>query len=133
MTISLNVKNSKLNEVYSFNIQGVRYYFHCYYNKRADGWQIVVYDSNNSPLTTTDPEILIDLGKMMPNAALLWGYVSDNGIFQGELVCVDTIGLGVDPVTKDNFGDGKQYQLVFFTQEEIEEFQLSEWTTYGIV
>lgn len=133
MTIALNIKGSVLNEVYSFNIAGIRYYFHCYYNARAKGWQVVIYDSNNHPLTTDDPEVLLDLGKMMPNAALTWKYVSDNSLFKGEIVCVDTIGLGVIPVTKDNFGDGRQYQLTYFTEEEIEEFQLEEWTTYNIV
>lgn len=133
MSISLNVKSSKLNEVYTFKIGGVKYYLHCYYNNRANGWQVVIYDSDNNPNKVTAPTPLADLGKMMPNAALTWRYVGENSLFQGEIVCMDTIGIGIDPVTLGNFGDGKPYQLVYFTESEIEEFRLSEWTTYGIV
>lgn len=133
MTIALNVKGSNLNEVYSFKISGIRYYLHVYYNERAKGWQVVSYDTNNNPITTPNAVPLLDLGKMMPNAALTWRYVTQNTPFQGEIVCVDTIGTGTDPVGKDNFGDGKQYQLVYFTENEIEEFRIAEWTTYKVI
>jgi len=125
MTIALNVNGDILDRVYSFKIEGNKYYFHVRYNQRVSSWQVCLYDSENNPLDNPDAELLLDLGRMMPNSALTWLY----GLFSGEIVCVDTIGDKAD-VVKDNFGDGKQYQLVYFTEEETDTYQLSQWTTY---
>lgn len=126
MTIALNVNGKVSNRVYSFTIEGNLYYFHVYYNQRWERWQVVLYNKDNNPLSTPDPTPLKDLGKMMPNSALTWRYK----IFDGEIVCVDTLSDGKTSVGKDNFGAGLQYQLVYFTEQETEEFRLEDWTTY---
>ena len=125
MPISINVDGDVLNDIYTFRIEGQVYFLHCYFNKRGSAWQAVLYDKNNNPYNS-EAEPLLDLGKMMPNSALTWRY----NIFKGELVCVDTEGFGKDSVAQGNFGDGKQYQIIYFSEEEIETFKIEEWTTY---
>lgn len=135
MTIALNVDGDDYNKVYKFNIEGAPYYFHVYYNTRSEGWQVVIYDTENNPTTTNKSEIqvLIDCGKMMPNGACVWRYSKSGGLFNGELVCVNMQGKSpskLEPVTKYNFGEGREYQLVYFTEDEIVDFDLASWTTY---
>lgn len=129
MPISLNIEGDVYNSINSFSIDSTKYYLHCYYTSRS-GWQLDIYDGDNNPSSAETLNPLLCTGRMMPNSALTWKYSRTSGLFSGEIVCVDYEGTGVIPVTKDNFGDGRQYQLTYFTEDEIEEYFLSEWTTY---
>ena len=114
MPVILNMDGDIYNQKQTFTIAGLTYRVHTYWNARS-GWYVSFYDSNDNP---------INLGiKLMPNAVLN-KYALDD-YYSGEIICVDTSPERdenrdlVEGLTLSNFGDGRRYQLVYFTEQEI--------------
>lgn len=124
MAVSLNINtdNDQLNQKQRFNIEGRIYILRTYFNSRKNigdpdrsgGWYIGLYDVD-------DVAILTGL-KLLPNRDMFFRS-SDTTIFTGSIFCVDTIDDNTDSVLDlDNFGQGKRYQLWYFTREELDDF-----------
>lgn len=135
MTVSLDIDGSLPNDVREFLIEGRTYYTHQVWNTRM-GWVISLYDQD-----PTKPDIVggvvepIIAGlKAMPNGGLTWLYqtISDGRLFSGDIIVWDTEAGDINTkILKDDLGQGKRFQLVYFTQEELELFRLTEFTTYN--
>lgn len=130
MTIALNISGDSPNQISQFTIEGVNYFFQTRWNTRM-GWTISIYDSNSNP--STDPSITPLLGglKCMSNGLLTWRYSREGGLFSGDIMILDTEGEFNGEITRDNFGEGRRYVPVYFTEEELVEFNISSITSYA--
>lgn len=129
MTVALNIDGDNPNQIIEFQIESVTYFFHVYWNTRS-GWYVSIYDSDNNPATNEEVTPILAGLKCMPNGLLTWRYTRETGLFSGDLLVLDMIGDGEDQVLRDNFGEDRQYVLTYFTEQELEDFQVGEFTSY---
>lgn len=135
MTVSLDIEGSLPNDVRDFLIEGRTFYTHQVWNTRM-GWSISIYN-----LDPTKPDIngatvtpIIAGLKAMPNGGLTWLYNTRSGseLFSGDIIVFDTEGGDINTkILKDDLGQGKRFQLIYFTKEELEKFRLEDFTTYN--
>ena len=124
MAVSLNINtdNDQLNQSQNFNIEGIVYIIKARFNSsrkvgdsnRDGGWYISLYDVDSNPMLTGI--------RCMPNRDM-FKLSLDPPLFTGTVYCVDT---ELDPannfINLDNFGQGKRYQLWYFSKEELDSF-----------
>ena len=129
MTIALNVDGDNPNQVLLFQIESVSYYIHVRWNERM-GWVFTFYDSSTDPTKTPDATPLLGAIKCMPMGLMTWRYSRSGGLFPGDILVLDTTGTINGTITRDNFGQGRRFVPTYFTQDELEEFQVSDFTSY---
>ena len=79
------------------------------FNSRDKGWYFDLYSNSN---------VLIKGGiKVMPNQSLLKRYILES--FSGDIVCI-RINDTEENVGRNNLGIGKDYELVYFSPEELD-------------
>lgn len=79
------------------------------FNSRDSRWYFDLYSDSNT---------LIKAGiKVMENQSLLQRYLLED--FSGDIVC-DKVGNTAEKVGRNNLGVGKDYELIYFSQEEID-------------
>ncbi len=135
MTVSLDIDGSLPNDVREFLIEGRSYYTHQVWNTRM-GWVISLYnqDPTKPDITGGDVVPIIAGLKAMPNGGLTWLYqtISGGRLFSGDIIVWDTEAGDINTqILKDDLGQGKRFQLIYFTKEELEIFRLTEFTTYN--
>lgn len=111
MPVTLNINtDDNFNQEQTFNIEGTTYILSTYYNFRK-GWYVGLYDVNRNP---------IRIGVNLMPVARVFDDVPD---IEGQIWCAPTEDFTDPvPVTRDNFGAGKLYNLVYLTNEEFIEF-----------
>lgn len=78
------------------------------FNKRGGSWSVSLRDSNGEPIILGE--------KVVPSQEFL--EISAKNIEVGGYLGIKSL---VDvPVTRDNFGIGKDHQLLFISQEEVD-------------
>ena len=134
MTVALNIDGNNPNQIQSYQIEGENFYIHTVWNHRQ-GWCMAVYDTITNP--AKDPSITPLLGrcKAMPNGLMTWRYSrapNANGLslFSGDILIMDTQGVIGGEITRDNFGEGRRFVPTYFTQQELEDFNVSAFTSY---
>ena len=117
MAVFLNTIGSLSNPTQEYQIEGVTYYINCNWNYR-NGWQVSIFNEEKVPLIT---------GLLaVPNQNITWRYSRSGGLFTGDLWVDDTeFGNDTDTITKDNFGQGLRYRLVYRTQAEMNEANIN--------
>lgn len=117
MPVFLNTDNSLDNQTQDYQIEGTPYKITAYWNTRS-GWYI--------DIRSEDDEAILTGLKVMPDGNLTWRYSRLTGLFQGDLWVVDT---EYDPddlvITRDNFGQDKRFRLTYFTQDEMETYNIN--------
>jgi hypothetical protein len=111
MAYELNFDTDNIiNQTKKFNIESKVYNIHCYYNYRS-GWYLGLY---------SDVKEAIKLGvRMMPGGL----FFDDTDLFSGVFICVDTdVDSENEVITRDNFGQGKRYQIWYFTETDIKNY-----------
>ena len=79
------------------------------FNSKDKAWYFDLYSDSNA---------LIKGGvKVMPDQSLLLRYLLDE--FDGDIVC-QRVNNTVEELGRNNLGIGKDYELVYFSQEEID-------------
>lgn len=112
MATFLNTIVGLYNQTQEYQIEGISYFLNTQWNPR-NGWEVSIYDNSNTPL-------LIGL-LAVPDQNITWRYSRGTGLFTGDLWVDDTsIGTEVGVITKDNFGQGRRYQLVYRTKAEMD-------------
>ena len=122
MSKQLNIDGDNYDQFFSQIIDNVEYILHVYYNHRS-GWYVSFYDATlYKESAVENSEALIYGGrKLMPNQQVLLR-ISDDRLPKGLLYCVDTeVSPTEDQVqlTIDNFGVGRRYNLIYFTEGEL--------------
>lgn len=140
MTVSLDINGNLPTDVKEFQIEGVTYFIQTRWNIRM-GWSINFYRNDPTkpdPTATLSSEVTYPLpilsAKAMPNGALSHRYKSTLGdrIFRGEVIVLDMEAGDINTqVGRNDFGQNKRFQLVYFTEEELQTFQISSFTSYG--
>lgn len=116
---NINTDNNNIDQVQRFTIEGTEYILKTYFNSRkfdnddlgAGSWYIELRDNNNNTILSGV--------KLVPYQDV-FKYPPFRKIFSGSLILFDTKGVLDDQVTVDNYGSGKRYQLMYFTEEEIQ-------------
>lgn len=81
------------------------------YNEIDEAWRLSLY--------TYEGDVVIEGVKIMENEFLLWRHRL--GLFDhGDIACVKLSLNTKRPPTRDNLGIGKEYTLVYYTNEELE-------------
>jgi hypothetical protein len=94
---------------YRVPLNGLSYIFVFRFNGRDERWYFDLY---------SDEEELLKGGvKVMENQSLLKRYLIDN--FNGDIIC-EKVSQGDSFVGRDNLGIDKDYELVYYTQEELD-------------
>lgn len=129
MAIQLSVDGDDYNQVSEYTIESVVYYINFRWNPRA-GWIVSIYDEDNDPNNVSNATPLLAGLRCMPDGLLTWRYSKTSGLFTGDIVIVDTVYDGAE-ITEENFGDDRQYIPVYFTEEELEEYDFESFTEYS--
>lgn len=109
MALSIPVPNVS-NSVQEVTFDGITYSIYFRYNSRDLRWRISLY--------LNDVELVAGI-KVMENQFLLGRYRLPE-FDHGDIICVRSLEDGND-VGRSNFGSGLAYELVYYTNEEIEE------------
>lgn len=107
----LNTDNAAPNQVQSFQIEGITYLIHKYWNSRS-GWYISISDALDTPILQ---------GLLAVANTSLTSRYSKEKLFAGDLWIIDNEPVGGDlALTRDNFGDGKRFSLEYITVLEMD-------------
>lgn len=108
MSVQFNVDGSNYNQDQRYQIEGEVYIFNTRWNYRS-GWILSIYDNERNPLRVGM--------KMMPNQPLSLDFLT------GLVVCADTDPIeGSEVIEVDTFGFDRRYQLIYFSQDELQTF-----------
>lgn len=107
-------------EVRDYQIESGNYRMHTGYNNR-NGWYVSLY-------TTDDELILGSLGIISEDGQnLTWRYSRNIfGLPDGDLWVFNKTGDSSKALTKDNFGEGKDWGLFYLTQSEMDELGINK-------
>lgn len=92
------------------SLAGTTYSFRYSFNNRDERWRLSIYIGARAIITGV---------KIMENQLLLRNYGLDD-FSHGDLACVRAKQSSF-PVGFDNFGRDKEYELVYYSNEEIQE------------
>jgi len=107
VAVSLEVPVSSV-DTQKVSLGGIVYNIKYTFNTRDNRWRLDI---------STNAAGLIKAGvKVMENQSLLRRYQLDN--FSGDIYCVRSKEDGLD-VGRDNLGIGKAYELIYFSESEI--------------
>lgn len=137
MATRVRVDGSNYNQIFSIVLDAKEYVFHVYWNnslaKRKfskSGWYLNIHKAEGfiwEDLREPNNESLLQGGiKIMPLSDVFHTYNVPE-FPKGKLLCIDTkpeLGRLKDyQVTLDNFGNGKRFQLVYYTESEFNKLQ----------
>lgn len=111
----IDVPTSYPNVTQNITLSGVSYTFKYTYNSRDERLRLSIY---------RDEELVIAGLKIMENQLLLDNYIL-SGFPDGDLFCARIRGDSSIPATLGTIGLGREYELIYFTNEEIEEILAS--------
>lgn len=109
MALSLPVPNSSWSSQ-NITLGGLDYTFEFSFNSRDDRWRFDIY--------LEDEPVILGI-KIMENQFFLRNYILPD-FDHGDIVCVRSKDDG-SPVGRDNLGQGKPYELIYFGTNELEE------------
>lgn len=110
MPVIIDTPTTSSNTRQDIVLAGITYTFKYKYNSRDKGIRLFIY-LNGEPL-------ILGL-KLMPNQLLLTQYLLPN-FAHGDLACIRVKGQPDTPLTLGTLGIGREYELMYFTNEEIE-------------
>lgn len=122
MAVKLKIDTTLYNQTSNLILDNIEYVFHVYYNSRMDGWYVSFYDPETYSADVVDNSSALIYGgrRLMPNQDV-FGRIDSLNLPKGALVCIDTLLSKYPPkVGRDNFGSGKQYELIYFTEGELQ-------------
>lgn len=120
VSLNTNTENDQLNQKQSFSIEGVSYIIRTYFNsrkldsdlERGGGWYVSLHDSDDIPIVTGL--------KLMPSRSMFNRVTNPAKLFTGHVICIDTLPqTSYNALDLDNYGQGKRYQLWYFTEQEL--------------
>lgn len=101
---------------FSTTIEGKRFTFNTKWNSRSGTWHLTV--------STSDGIALITGQKILPRLELI---LNNEELFvDGNVYAYNNIENDSELITRDNFGIGKTYQLLYVSAEEAED-TLQAW------
>lgn len=112
MAVSIFIPNTPWSRQ-TVSLSGRNYIFEVSYNERSKRWYIDISLSGSDVVNSV---------KVMENYDLTGRYCLQD-FPDGELFCA-RLRETSDPVGRDNFGIGKDYELLYLTLEEIEQLGL---------
>ena len=121
MDIEFNCSGDPLViEVRDYQIESASYRLETGYNNRA-GWYLSIYDIDGTL-------ILSGLTLISEAQNITWRYSREaTGLFEGDMWVFNKTGnYTINPLTKDNFGESKDWGLFYFTQAEMVELGISK-------
>lgn len=113
MAISIDVPTESANVKQDITLSGTNYLFRYTYNTRDQRLRLSIY---------LDDELVIASVKIMENQLLLQNYILPD-FPDGDLLCVRFKGDETTPATLGNIGIDQNYELIYLTNEELEELQ----------
>lgn len=123
MAYFLNIKGDDPNLYSKVIIDTVEYVVHTVWNTRS-GWYLSFYDPLTFDIEKLDnsPSLILGGRKLMYNGEVFIGK-GFNRLPTGDLRCVDTqpelAGEKGKIVGRDNFGRGKRFKLIYYTDAEL--------------
>lgn len=100
---------SQASSSYKVSLEGQSYKLYQRFNTRTQSWYLDVYNSDNSPLV---------LGrKLLPEVPII---VRNLDLMpKGNLTVVQNKSSLATSITRDNLGEGKDYELNYYTLEDL--------------
>lgn len=99
------------SEVFTVPLSGKIYKIRIRWVERTRGWYIAIADSNGLDVTAFE--------RLSPNQQVVF---DNREIFpDGNLQVVSFVNQDLSPMRRDNFGSGKDYELMYFSREEVAE------------
>lgn len=97
------------DEEFTVTLSGKSYKINIRWNTRTRGWYIAIRDSNNLAVTAFE--------KLSPNQPVIF---DNREIFpDGNLTVVSYVLQDLSPMGRDNFGSGRDYELMYISREEL--------------
>ncbi|ADX88574.1 hypothetical protein 2018Mat167_0380 [Vibrio phage ICP1] len=128
MATNIRVDGDIYNQTRDFTFDGVVYILNIRWNDSAlirgannSGWMVTLADKDlYQQEGLSENSIILASQKLMHNQNIFENFYYLN-IPTGALVAFDTEGNGDKEVTKYNFGEGRRYQLKYFSKTEFDE------------
>lgn len=99
------------SEVFTVALSGKIYKIRIRWVDRTRGWYIAIADSNGLDVTAFE--------KLTPNQLVVFDNLE---IFpDGNLMVISFVNQDLSPMRRDNFGSGKDYELMYVSKEEVAE------------
>jgi hypothetical protein len=111
MALSLNVTDYG-NTLHKIVLGGIGYNMRVAWNTRSKKWEM--------DLSFTDGRNIAKGITLLPNAPIVEPYLYTG--FSGRLIVLNTRGDGVTNLNYDNLGYGKSFELIWVSEEEIDEY-----------
>lgn len=120
MAVELNISGNPLEvEVKDYQIEGKNYRVHTWYTGRT-GWNISLYN-------TVDETLLTGITIINELSNLTWKYSRKTSLlFNGDLFSVNKKGDYTSPLTSDNFGEDKDWGIIYLTVDEQKELGINK-------
>lgn len=128
MATNIRVDGDIYNQTRDFTFDGVVYILNIRWNDAAlirgvnnSGWMVTLADKDlYQQEGLSENSIILASQKLMHNQNIFENFYYLN-IPTGALVAFDTEGNDDKEVTKYNFGEGRRYQLKYFSKTEFDE------------
>lgn len=101
----------KSNFSQRISLENITYLLRITFNTRLRGWYLDLSDVNGEPIYQGI--------KITPQTNLTYRFIKDDAP-SGDFVCIRVTNTE-QPLDRDNFGFDKDYSLVYFTQDELEQ------------
>lgn len=95
-------------------LNGNRVFITISFNTRDSMWYLDITDRNNTDIVSGI--------KVVPSQDLVTKYLNLATLLGGTMFCIDT-KLSGNNVSRDTFGTDKQFQLWYYTAQEIEDIR----------
>jgi len=131
MAVTLSIDGSDYNQTQEYTLDSDSFYINTRYNPRS-GWTVSIYDSDNDPTTVDDATPLLAGLRCMAGGLLTWRYKSKraDGLFTGDLYVANNT-FTTNTLGKDNFGLDEDYELMYLTEDDLEDYGFSDFTPYS--
>lgn len=96
-------------------LNGLNYVFSYKFNSRDERWRLSIYRND---------EAIVESIKILENQFLLGQYILDG--FEGDILCFRSLESTDKPVTLGTLGIGKDYELIYYTLQDLLELAEDE-------